>query len=189
MAADDDAGQAEALTELRARVAEEHFGDAEYADVLRNQTEDGLRSEAERLRARGLGPSPGNGSHPGQRRSGGTPAGRKHGAGACSAATMPNPAQRQRQHGAVTVTRHRRRVDWDARPVVAPAGPPQAPEHAVPRSVTVAPAGVPGWAMDALVRLQAGDVLRRRYDADQSVRVPAGVAQQLASGLDGWRTL
>ena len=62
MAADDDAGQAEALTELRARVAEEHFGDAEYADVLRNQTEDGLRSEAERLRARGLGPSPGNGS-------------------------------------------------------------------------------------------------------------------------------
>ena len=55
-------GESPEIEELRARVAREHFGDSEYADVLRNQTEDGLRNEAERLRERGLGPNPRSGS-------------------------------------------------------------------------------------------------------------------------------
>jgi hypothetical protein len=39
------------LAELRARIAAEHLGDADRAALLRNRTEDGLRREAERLRA------------------------------------------------------------------------------------------------------------------------------------------
>lgn len=50
------------LEQLRREVAAQHFGDADYADMLTNTTLEGLRRQAERLRERGLGPSPSRGS-------------------------------------------------------------------------------------------------------------------------------